>query len=277
MKIVGFAQLRNELSKGNLKNWFMSMSFCDEIYIYDQNSDDGSKEYYKNFNAHVIESPINNFVNEIKCKRILLEKLLKEQPDADWIFWMDGDTILDARMDKDGVYEILTKCEMLDGILLGHLNLWRSDIHFRTDSLFHWLHTNGVCAFWKNNGNLKFPSVRGLHTYQFPNGMENCYRIGYFLIHRGFATDDQIINRIENYKKIPDKDWKVKGIAGAVQKRNTIERFLNESNLNVRTLPKAAIPDWFNITDSINPIKKRPIREIHEERIRNNNTNLQVS
>ena len=57
MKIVGFTQLRNELEKGNLENWFKCMSVCDHIYIFDQNSTDGSLEYYKKFdNVTVIES-----------------------------------------------------------------------------------------------------------------------------------------------------------------------------------------------------------------------------
>ena len=57
MKIIGFTQLRNEKEKGNLDNWFKQMSVCDYIYIFDQNSTDGSQEYYKNFNnTFVIES-----------------------------------------------------------------------------------------------------------------------------------------------------------------------------------------------------------------------------
>ena len=59
MKIIGFSQLRNELSKGNLHNYFKSMEFCDYIYIYDQASDDGSQEIYKQHdNAIVIQSQI---------------------------------------------------------------------------------------------------------------------------------------------------------------------------------------------------------------------------
>ena len=73
MKIVGFTQLRNELEKGNLENWFKCMSVCDHIYIFDQNSTDGSKEYYKKFdNVTVIESDTNRFAEELVCKNELL-------------------------------------------------------------------------------------------------------------------------------------------------------------------------------------------------------------
>ena len=103
MKIIGFSQLRNELSNGNLENWFRCMNFCDYIYIYDQASDDGSKEYYKKYkNTVVIESPVNDFEREITCKDILLRRVLNDHPDTDWIYWIDGDTILDGRMLRNG-------------------------------------------------------------------------------------------------------------------------------------------------------------------------------
>ena len=87
MKIIGFAQLRNELSKGNLHNWFRSMEVCDQVYIYDQASDDGSQEVYKSReNIYVIQSDTNRFQEEISCKRQLLQKLLEDHPDVDWIF-----------------------------------------------------------------------------------------------------------------------------------------------------------------------------------------------
>ena len=91
MKIIGFAQLYDELSNGNLENWFKSMNtICDHIYIYDQASTDGSKEYYKTQpNVTVIESPINDFENELICKQKLLEQIRKDHPDYDWILWLE--------------------------------------------------------------------------------------------------------------------------------------------------------------------------------------------
>ena len=99
MKIIGFSQLRNELSKGNLENWFKSMGMCEYVYIFDQASDDGSHDVYEQHdNVVLIQSEENLFRQEILCKKQLLEKLLLEHPDTDWIFWMDGDTVLDQRL-----------------------------------------------------------------------------------------------------------------------------------------------------------------------------------
>jgi len=253
MKIIGFSQLRNELSKGNLQNWFKSMQFCDFIYIYDQNSNDGSKEYYKKFNnTTVIESFTNNFHNEITCKKILLEKLLKEHPDVEWIFWMDGDTILDGRMLKNNGKEfklILKKAskENIDAIVMGHLNLWRSDVYYRVDNDYDWLHNNGVKAFWRNNGQIYFPESPGLHQPQYPMGLKKQIRIDRDLIHRGFATDEQIITRYKLYKS--------KGQTG-----HSLERLLDEKTLSVVEIDKTQLPDWFKVSLDINPIKLRRLK-----------------
>lgn len=254
MKVIGFAQLRNELWKGNLQNWFRCMEFCDFIYIYDQNSNDGSKEYYKNFdNTFVIESSTNDFYKEIACKKILLEKLLKEHPDVDWIFWMDGDTVLDGRMLRNNGREfklVLQKAlkEEIDVITMGHLNLWRSDIHYRIDNDYDWLHNNGVKVFWRNNGKIHFPDSSGLHQPQYPIGLKKQIRINRNLIHRGFATDKQITSRYELYKS--------KGQTG-----NSLERLLDETTLKVEEIDKTQLPDWFETSLDDNPINLKRLKE----------------
>ncbi len=159
MKIIGFAQLRNELEKGNLENWFRCMSVCDYVYIYDQNSTDGSQDYYKNFNnVHVIESNENRFYDEITCKNELLNKILQDHPDVNWILWLDGDTLLDNRLLEENGKMLRELCSngndnMIDAYYFGHYNLWRSDVHFRLDDDFHWLHGK-VVPLWRNNGNI---------------------------------------------------------------------------------------------------------------------------
>tara|TARA_R110002012_G_scaffold156060_1_gene316911 strand:+ start:8797 stop:9570 length:774 start_codon:yes stop_codon:yes gene_type:complete len=252
MKIVGFTQLRNELSKGNLENWFKCMEFCDYIYIYDQASDDGSLEFYKNYsNAVVIESSVNDFDKEISCKKQLLEKLLNEHPDTDWIFWMDGDTLLDGRLLRNEAQEIkmmlnAASSQGIDILTLGHYNLWRSDIFYRVDTDYDWLHNNGVKAFWRNNGDLSFPDNSGLHQPQHPLGLKTEARVDRNLIHRGFATEQQILTRYNLYKS--------KG-----QKGYLLDRLIDEKNLSVVEIDKKQLPDWFQINDAENPIFKKTL------------------
>jgi hypothetical protein len=258
MKIVGFTQLRNELSKGNLHNWLKQMfEICEYVYVYDQNSDDGSKEIYKNFsNLRVIESEINDFKNEISCKKKLLDTLLLEQPDTEFIIWLDGDSLLDSRLTNDNNKILIDICNYaknnnIDGILLGHYNLWRSDIHYRIDNAYHSL-SHGVCAIWRNNKNLNFQSIHGLHQPQYPNGIVTTIKIPYSIIHRGFATDYQIITKYNVYKSYGQDGW-------------ALERLLDETTLEVVELDTNILPSWFKITDATNPKEKEKIINIFKK------------
>jgi len=257
MKIIGFAQLRNELSNGNLENWFRCMSFCDYVYIYDQASDDGSLEYYKKQdNVVVVESPVNDFEREISCKEILLKKVLDEHPDTDWIFWIDGDTILDGRLLQDDgkeVFEVLKwgSDNLVDSFILGHYNLWRSDVYYRVDSDYDWFHRNGRRVFWRNNGKLQFVDNGGLHQPQFPRGLEKQVRINRDLIHRGFATDEQIMNRYNLYKS--------KGQSGP-----SLERLIDEEKLAVKKIENIILPTWYEIKDEAVPTGKEPLNKHRE-------------
>lgn len=257
MKIIGFSQLRNELSKGNLENWFKQMSVCDYIYIFDQNSDDGSIEYYKQFeNTIVIESPTNRFKDELICKQELLSKLLGDHPDVDWILWLDGDLLLDGRLLSDngkGLKELckLGKTNNIDAYYFNHYNLWRSDVHYRVDDMYHSLN-GGWVPLWKNTGNLQFNTISGLHQRQYPHGLNRIIECPYSVVHRGFATDYQIMTKYDVYKANGQNGWE-------------LERLLNEETLTVEPLEMELLPDWFVITDNINPINKPKIREIYEK------------
>lgn len=258
MKIIGFTQLRNELSKGNLENWFKQMSICDYIYIFDQNSDDGSLEYYKNFdNVVVIESPINRFKEELICKQELLTKLLSDHPDVDWILWLDGDLLLDGRLLANNGEKLKELCQLgskhnIDGYYFYHYNLWRSDIYYRVDDMYHSGHC-GWCPLWRNTGQLAFNNIVGLHQRQYPNGVQNIHTTPYSVVHKGFSTDYQIITKYDVYKSNGQNGWE-------------LERLLNEQTLDVRELDKELLPEWFTIMDDVNPINKQKIREIYEQK-----------
>lgn len=264
MFIAGFAQLRNELEKGNLHNFFKCMEkVCDVIYIYDQNSTDGSQEVYKaRKDVVVIHDNENNFKDEISCKRLLLQRLLSENPQTDWIFWMDGDTLVDGRVvsldreaARDKIEDMLAEADdvKVDCVGFRHLNLWRSDNWTRTDNQYHDLYQYGVRCFWKNNGQLEFPASSGLHLNQFPNGMTKVGIFPYFLVHRGFSTDDQIMNRYDLYKS--------RGQSG-----NALERLLDEQTLDGVLIDPVLLPKWFEPVFLGSPENKQPIREIYNAR-----------
>ena len=253
MKLIGFAQLRNEKEKGNLENWFACMNaLCDKIYIYDQNSTDGSQEYYKQFDhVKVIESATNDFSREISCKADLLELVKEENEEGDWIFWLDGDTLIERRSveNPQGLKDCL-KASRYEALAVGHYNLWRSDLYYRIDDSFHNLHGR-VIAFWKLTKNISFPRTEGLHCPQYPNGIQSVGKLNVDLIHRGFSTDYQLITRYDIYKARGQSGW-------------ALDRMLNEKGLTVEKLDPTKIPE-FAPKEDIHPSTLRPLIEIYNE------------
>ena len=262
-KIIGFSQLHNELEKGNLENWFKCMSVCDYIYIYDQNSSQANKDYYKKFsNCVVIESPINDFENELICKDMLLQKLLNEHPDTDWIMWLDGDSFIDLDS-REKVEDILKNISNdIDGIDFNHYNIWRSQIRYRIDNLYDYFDKVKRTVFWRNNGKLRFPHVKGLHNQENerPIGIENRIRVNHGIIHMGFATDEQIFERYKINKQ--------KGVSGY-----NLDRLLDESTLETKVLTKKHFPSWFKITDYTDPKDKTKLIDLINEKTSVNNGN----
>ena len=98
MRIVAFLQLYNELENGNLVRCLENCTkWADDIYIYDDCSDDGSQDVYLKYTerGNIIFGSERNFKKELFHKQSLLEMALKSRPD--WIGWIDGDTTLKRR------------------------------------------------------------------------------------------------------------------------------------------------------------------------------------
>jgi len=259
MKIIGFAQLRNELEKGNLENWFKCMEVCDYIYIYDQNSIDGSIDYYTKFkNTTIISSPTNRFKEEMICKDELLKLIKKDHPDADWVFALDGDTLLDGRLLKGTVFRELCaslSSETYDAYIFGFKNLWRSDTYWRYDNLYNCCDDSGVCPLWRFKPDIHFETRAGLHISASPISIKNTRRLDYTLVHRGFSTDKQIIDKYKLYGSLGQTGY-------------LLERFFIEDDLLVTRIDMELLPDWLDPIDDVNPRTKRKLREIYNEQNR---------
>lgn len=259
-KIIGFTQLRNELELGNLENFHRSMSqICDSVYVYDQGSSKENIDFYKKAGWSVIEGKFNNIFNEQECKRVLLEKLLLENPDCDWIFWMDGDTILDGRFTSE-IAGILCSVGGAGAYTFGHYNLWRSDTWYRTDNAFHALH-GGRCALWRVVPGMKFTPNSGLHKNPVPDGVVNHKPSGYNLIHRGFSTDLQILNRyFERYQIYLSNK----------QSPLILNRLFDESTLSCEPLPDGILPEWFDVVQPNHPSTLTPMKDLYRDRLESN-------
>ena len=75
-------------------------------------------------------------------------------------------------------------------------------------------------------------------------------KVNFGIIHRGFATDYQIMTKYNVYKSNGQNGW-------------ALDRLLDEETLQVNKLDKNMLPEWFDITDDKEPSLKEKIIKIY--------------
>lgn len=251
MKIIGFCQIRNELQNGNLHNLLKGMEFCEKIYIFDQASDDGSQEVYaQHDNVVVIQSKVNRFVDSgtlrLASPKEFIERsfpqipsILKSNPDADWLCWLDGDSVLEGRLLADDAK--LLKQQLLTCGGLGYtamslqgLSMWRSNRHCRFDNEYN--DYRPIC-FWKNQKAFNFPaSPRVVDGQLLPfevHASQVFKNWDYYVLRYGHSTDEQIIRKYDEYKAAGQEGW-------------LLDRILDEKGMQVGKLYDITLPDFID-------------------------------
>ncbi len=242
MKLVGFAQCYNELSKGNLRRCLDSMSrYCDSICVYDDGSSDGSVDVASTYsNVHLIRGQRNDFNKELFHKEQLLKLALSLNPD--WIFWMDFDEVIEKR-GEDGALRDFAQSAAADGYTFHEVNLWRSEKYYRVDNQFN---AGLFCRLWRNNGGLSYAPTFGLHHRQYPDGLRSIKDCDIQILHYGFASDESIINKYTTYKSNGQTGW-------------ALYRLIDESSLSLaKTKPEwlGREPEGRSIEEINQPIMK---------------------
>ena len=138
MKVAAFLQLRNEEENKHLRRCLRNCShWADEIFIYDDNSNDDSGRVYLDYTEkdHIIFGEVRSFDMEQFHKQELL--LLSQKCEPDWIVWIDGDDTLDKPL-TEGLRDFIEdlKYRGHDSAYLHNTNLWRSPLHRRVDTQF---------------------------------------------------------------------------------------------------------------------------------------------
>lgn len=220
MKIAGFLQNYNGAENGDLENVLTSMSLItDIIYVYDDCSEEPVRDIYEKFGCVVIYGRSNEFKKEQFHKQDLLNALLSDHPDTDWIVWYDSDAILGSYFeDRKNTVSLLESADRSGNvqIYLHNLNLWKNPLFYRVDNSYNDL---WHCVFWKNTGQLRYYPEVGLHQKQYPlpfppkegermkiPAQKLTINDGK-LLHFGFMSEDRIAQKYYRYRENGQRGW----------------------------------------------------------------------
>ena len=228
VKIIGFLQVYNESSKGNLNRILNHLKqICDDIVVYDDGSTDDTLEIVKRVTRNVITGSENDFLSESTHKQRLLELALSLKPD--WILWLDADEVIDRFGECGGIKALCHygDKEGVDGFLLQQFNLWKSYDKHRVDG--HW--NDWHVRLWKNTGNLKFNEEKGLHLEHYPKGLHKLKKSQIKVIHFGVSSPKKVNEKYELYKKHGQEGW-------------MLEKIRSEDGIKLEKFPKEWFPVW---------------------------------
>jgi glycosyltransferase involved in cell wall biosynthesis len=174
--IAAFAKLKNEVVReGDIYRLLDHLrATCDGGVLCDDASSDGTAEILRQFVDarrvageawRLLEIPREQhaFSNEIAVKQAMLEGCHELRPE--WIWWVDGDEVLDARGTAEFRSFVATLPGHVQAVRFHYTQLWRNTGWARTDDGFD---EGGFVKLWRWRPDLAFDVREGLHHAQFP-------------------------------------------------------------------------------------------------------------
>lgn len=177
-----------------------NLSLFDSLATFDDNSNDGTSQVIEPLSNVYIKSRFTRFKNEQFMRHELLNEAKKQIPSTDWFLWLDSDEVL--LMDRLEIENLIKEAELnnCDSISFPLVNLWKSENYQRVDSGFSDLQKIHI---WKNNPDLQFKNVAGLHQKMHPDGLKkNFSNHKYKVLHFGFASENLILNKFVSYSNL---------------------------------------------------------------------------
>ena len=198
-KIIGFLQVRNEVTSGHLDRFIkQNIPLFDYLIVYDDASDDETADRIEPYCDVLIRGKVPLFGDELRSRQKLLESSTHLVTKYDFYLWLDADEVLYASKEElVGICQKLNT-EKFDGARLPHINLWRSNYFFRTDDHYDNLYP---IRLWRAGASLSFPAKSGLHNEMHPIGMKSIARLTLpSVVHYGFASDHLLEDKFALYQ-----------------------------------------------------------------------------
>jgi hypothetical protein len=155
-RVVGMVMVKNEVD--NMQRWLSrNGAFLDGIVALDNASDDGTRDILR---AHpkVISltcDPPGTPYYVLKNRQLILEEAKKTK--AEWLFYIDADSIMDRRLLKR-LDDLLTPKEV-GQYRFREINLWRSTKNYRIDQPERYHRIHNCPTLVRNNPDLRWVSM----------------------------------------------------------------------------------------------------------------------
>jgi len=193
INLIAQVCMYNEVVKGNLARCLDNLRrYCDHILVYDDCSTDDSVKVAEDFGCIVIRGKQNNQIQELAHKQFLLEKAI--ELGATHLFWLDCDEVLDRLGTLGGLRDLCKNWPKgLDAYSFPEINLWRSQIWQRLDSLFT---TARFVRLWKAKKKIRFDVREGVHKKLYPTTIKKIKEAPFSVIHYGFWDYKKMLVKI---------------------------------------------------------------------------------
>ena len=231
VKLVGYAQAKNELRKGHLVRFLENFSrVVDEFVIYDDGSDDGSQEVYKTYTDHIIQGPGNEFQHEAKMSQACLN-YCRDVLNGDWCIWQDCDALFDRAATDEGAIRKLIDIANgpqypMDAWRFHYVNTYLNPWWQRMDDRFNDL---WAMALFRLTPDLSYDLTPGLHRARHPEGIKEWRdQTMSQIIHLGFASPEWIEAKYRQYKP-HQSGW-------------ALNRLINTHGMELQKLPDDSFP-----------------------------------
>lgn len=201
MRIVGFLQIKDEVSSGHLERYLrLNGPLLDAVYAIDDASEDETASILEAHGAVVLRNIHSRFQSESDNKAALLDLVAARERPGTAILWLDADEVLYcARSELEKLVEDAF-ASGFDSISFSHLNLWRSEAYHRVDDNYFSLRPVRI---WRLSEHLSFSSRSGLHGQTHPHGLKSTFHSKDFpVFHFGFASTELILNKYQTYFRL---------------------------------------------------------------------------
>ena len=201
--IVAALRVKNE--ERWLAEVLEALTWCDDIYLFDDHSTDTTRAIARNAGAFIIESPFHG-LDEARDKEHLLKRIREKRSANTWILFVDGDEILE-RGGEQKIRESIMGNPKTKVFQLQIKYLWNLRDLIRVDGVYGRFSRPSLFVLGDDFAFKKTSAKGNLHCSSVPECLikenESCPAI---LLHLGYMDRKDRLRKWEYYNSIDSKN-----------------------------------------------------------------------